>query len=105
MNATPLTEAAVLHALRQVFDPELGMDIVALGLIYHVAIEGRRIRVSMTLTSPGCPMGESIRGGAQVALLNLDGVTDAKVELVFDPPWNPSMIVEQPTYDVDALWR
>ena len=92
MNAHPLTEAAVLDALRLVIDPELGMNIVDLGLIYGVSVEGSRVRVTMTLTTAGCPMGESIRGGAEMALLNLEAVTDAHVELVFDPPWHPAMI-------------
>lgn len=92
MNANPLTEAAVLDALRQVLDPEIGMNIVDLGLIYDLAIAGSGVRVAMTLTSAGCPMGESIRGGTEIALLNLAGVTAAHVELVFDPPWHPGMI-------------
>jgi metal-sulfur cluster biosynthetic enzyme len=92
MNPNPLTEAAVLDALRQVLDPEIGMNIVDLGLIYDVAVTGSAVRVAMTLTSAGCPMGESIRGGAELALLNLENVTGAQVELVFDPPWHPGMI-------------
>jgi metal-sulfur cluster biosynthetic enzyme len=92
MNSNPVTEAAVLTALRQVIDPEVGMDIVDLGLIYDVAITGSQVRVAMTLTSAGCPMGESLRSGAQFAVLNLDGVTDVDIELVFDPPWTPAMI-------------
>ena len=92
MTNEVLTEAAVLDALRLVIDPEIGMNIVDLGLIYDVAIEGSRARVTMTLTSAGCPMGESIRGGAEMALLNLEALTDAQVELVFDPPWHPGMI-------------
>ena len=92
MTNEVLTEAAVLDALRLVIDPEIGMNIVDLGLIYDVAIEASRARVTMTLTSAGCPMGESIRGGAEMALLNLEAVTDAQVELVFDPPWHPAMI-------------
>ena len=96
MNANSLTETDVLNALRQVLDPEIGMSIVDLGLIYDVAITGSTVRVAMTLTSAGCPMGDSIRGGAEMALLNLEGVTDAQVELVFDPPWHPAMI-SQPT--------
>jgi metal-sulfur cluster biosynthetic enzyme len=95
MISHELNEAAVLAALRQVIDPEIGMNIVDLGMIYGVAIEGARVRVAMTLTSPGCPMAESIRGGAQLALLNLEGVSDAEVELVFDPPWSPAMM-QQP---------
>ena len=94
MSANQLTEAAVLDALRLVIDPEIGMNIVDLGLIYDVAIQGSRVRVAMTLTTAGCPMGESIRGGAEMALLNLEAVTDAQVELVFDPPWHPGMINE-----------
>ncbi|HMP82272.1 MAG TPA: metal-sulfur cluster assembly factor [Verrucomicrobiota bacterium] len=93
MNSQPLSENAVLDALRQVIDPELGMSIVDLGLIYDVAIVDSRVNVTMTLTSAGCPMGESIRSGAEIALMNLDGVTDAHVELVFDPPWHPAMII------------
>ena len=87
-------EATVLDALRQVLDPELGMNIVDLGLIYDIAITGSTVRVAMTLTSAGCPMGESIRGGAEIALLNMSGVTEAQVELVFDPPWHPGMVSE-----------
>ena len=92
MNDNRLTETVVLDALRLVIDPEIGMNIVDLGLIYDVAVEGSRVRVTMTLTTAGCPMGESIRGGAEMALLNLDAVSDAQVELVFDPPWHPGMI-------------
>jgi len=92
MNSNPLTETAVLDALRQVLDPEIGMNIVDLGLIYDVKIAGSEVRVAMTLTTAGCPMSESIRSGAELALLNLAGVAAAHVELVFDPPWHPGMI-------------
>lgn len=97
MNTTQLTEAEVLAALRQVIDPEIGMNLVDLGLIYDVKISGAEVRVAMTLTSAGCPMGESIRSGAELALLNLAGVTVAQVEIVFDPPWHPGMIVQTTT--------
>jgi len=92
MTNHPLTEAIVLDALRQVLDPEIGMNIVDLGLIYDVAITGPSVHVKMTLTSAGCPMSESIRGGAEVALLNHPAISAAQVELVFDPPWHPGMI-------------
>jgi metal-sulfur cluster biosynthetic enzyme len=92
MTANPLTEATVLDALRQVIDPEVGMSIVDLGLIYDIRLESSRVHVAMTLTSAGCPMGESIRSGAEMALLTLPGVNEALVELVFDPPWHPRMI-------------
>ena len=94
MNPPPVTEAAALEALRAVIDPELGCNIVDLGLVYDVAIIDTKVKVTMTLTTPGCPMHESLCAGVQMALLNLDGVDDAEVELVWDPPWHPSMMTE-----------
>jgi metal-sulfur cluster biosynthetic enzyme len=94
MTATPVTEDQVMQALRQVIDPEIGCNIVDLGLIYNVAIAGGKVAIQMTLTTAGCPLHESIAGGVQVALLNLEGVDEAEVELVWDPPWNPMMMTE-----------
>lgn len=91
---TTITETAVLEKLRQVIDPELGCNIVDLGLIYGVTITDAKVAVAMTLTTPGCPMHESIRWGAQNALLQLDGVQAAEVEVVWDPPWDPSMMTD-----------
>jgi metal-sulfur cluster biosynthetic enzyme len=91
-TTTGITEAVILETLRQVIDPELGCNIVDLGLIYSVSITRERVTVAMTLTTPGCPMHESIRWGAQTALLGLEGVEDAEVQLVWDPPWHPSMM-------------
>jgi metal-sulfur cluster biosynthetic enzyme len=88
------SEAQVLEALRQVIDPELGCNVVDLGLIYSVTIEAGRISVAMTLTTPGCPMHESLRMGAERALLNLNGVADVEVTVVWDPPWHPGMMSE-----------
>ena len=95
MNALPLTEEFVLEALRQVIDPELGCNIVDLGLIYGVELTGTTVRVTMTLTTPGCPMHDSISQGAQSLLLSLPGVTDAEVSVVWDPPWHPSMMTDE----------
>ena len=94
MNTHPIEEETVLQTLRQVIDPELGCNIVDLGLVYSTTITGTKVSVVMTLTTPGCPMHESIRWGAQNALLNLQGVEDAQVEIVWDPPWHPSMMTE-----------
>ncbi|MCX6893977.1 MAG: metal-sulfur cluster assembly factor [Verrucomicrobia bacterium] len=90
----PLDETTVLQTLRQVIDPELGCNIVDLGLIYDIAITGAAVAVTMTLTTPGCPMSESIRLGVQNALLNLEGVADAEVTVVWEPPWNPAMMTD-----------
>jgi len=94
MTIPEITEAAVVETLRQVIDPEIGCNIVDLGLIYSVGITGSTVGVTMTLTTPGCPMHESIRWGVKEALLNLEGVEDAEVDLVWDPPWHPSMMTE-----------
>jgi len=91
---TTVSEAAILETLRQVIDPELGCNIVDLGLIYGVTITGAKVAVVMTLTTPGCPMHESLRWGAQQALLTLEGVEAAEVAVVWDPPWHPSMMTE-----------
>lgn len=89
-----LTETAVLDTLREVIDPELGCNIVDLGLVYSVSIVESSVTVRMTLTTPGCPMHESIRWGAEEALLNLHGVEAAEVIVVWEPPWHPSMMTE-----------
>jgi metal-sulfur cluster biosynthetic enzyme len=94
MTTNIISEEAVLDTLRQVVDPELGCNIVDLGLVYSVSVSGQSIAVTMTLTTPGCPMHESIRWGARNALLQLEGVEAADVEVVWDPPWHPSMMTE-----------
>jgi metal-sulfur cluster biosynthetic enzyme len=95
MNTPPLTETIILETLRLVIDPELGCNIVDLGLIYSVNITGGHVIVTMTLTTPGCPMSESISHGARSALLGIADVTEADIEIVWDPPWHPSMMTEE----------
>ena len=92
MTLPIIDESSVLNVLRQVIDPELDCNIVDLGLIYGIQIEGAKIRVSMTLTTPGCPMHESIRWGVHNTLLNLEEIDDVEVDVVWDPPWNPAMM-------------
>jgi metal-sulfur cluster biosynthetic enzyme len=87
-----LTEQEVWDQLRNCYDPEIPLNIVDLGLIYDVAIDGPRIDVKMTLTAPGCHMGGQIAGDVQSKLLALEQVEEANVELVWDPPWHQSMI-------------
>ena len=94
MTSSAITEELVVETLRQVLDPELGCNIVDLGLVYSVQIQDGHVAVFMTLTTPGCPMHESISLGARNALLCLQGVASAQVEVVWDPPWNPSMMTE-----------
>jgi metal-sulfur cluster biosynthetic enzyme len=87
-----LTEEVVRQALRKVKDPEAGINIVDLGLIYDVAIEQGKVDVKMTLTSPGCPAGPQIMGDTDEAVRALDGVKDVRVELVWEPYWTPERI-------------
>jgi len=94
MTTTPLTDELVLETLRQVIDPEIGINIVDLGLVYNYAYADGKLTVTMTLTTPGCPMHDSIADGVKNILLSLDGVTDVDVQVVWDPPWHPSMMSE-----------
>jgi metal-sulfur cluster biosynthetic enzyme len=95
MQPTQLDEHLILETLRQVVDPEIDCNIVDLGLIYGTQIDGRKVTVQMTLTTQGCPMHESIARGVKNALLSLEAVEEAEVEIVWDPPWNPSMMTDQ----------
>jgi metal-sulfur cluster biosynthetic enzyme len=85
---------AVIEALHQVEDPELGMDIVDLGLLYDVEVEGPKVKVSYTLTSMGCPAGAMIQEDIDRVVSELDGVEDVQSELTFDPPWSPERMSE-----------
>ena len=91
----PVDEAQVWNALRQVIDPEIGCNIVDLGLVYGIEISDASVVVKMTLTTRGCPMHESIAQGVQWALLGIEGVEAAAVEVVWDPPWDPAMMTER----------
>jgi metal-sulfur cluster biosynthetic enzyme len=83
------TRNEVIEALRQVEDPELGMDIVDLGLLYDVEVEGPRVKVTHSLTSMGCPVGPLIQEDINRVTSELPGVEDVDVELTWDPPWTP----------------
>ncbi len=92
-------EENVWHQLKQVYDPEIPVDIVNLGLVYDCSLEesdGKTVvNVRMTLTAPGCGMGPVIAADAQSRLMTIDQIDDARVELVWDPPWNQDMISEE----------
>ena len=83
------TKEEVREALRQVEDPELGMDIVDLGLLYDVEVEGPKVKLTYSLTSMGCPAGPLIAGDMERVTREVEGVEDVEMELVFDPPWTP----------------
>lgn len=86
---------AIYNALRQVYDPELGLDIVSMGLIYRLEAEGDRIKIDMTLTTPGCPVSESLPEMARIAAadaLGPEGADRIDFQVVWDPPWCPDLI-------------
>jgi metal-sulfur cluster biosynthetic enzyme len=83
------SEQEVVEALRGVEDPELGMDIVELGLFYDAELDGPNVKVTYTLTSMGCPAGPMIEDDIQRVLREIPGVGEVESELTFDPPWTP----------------
>ncbi len=90
-----LTEETVMEALSQVYDPEIPINVVDLGLIYGVDIKGDKVHVRMTMTTPGCPLHGVMTSEAKMRVLALDGVNDAEVELVWEPAWTPDRISDR----------
>jgi metal-sulfur cluster biosynthetic enzyme len=86
------TKNEVIEALREVEDPELGMDIVELGLMYDVEVEGPKVKVVHSLTSMGCPAGPMIQEGIYEAAQRVPGVEEVEVELTWEPPWTPELM-------------
>lgn len=89
-GAVTLDQAKLV--LRRVKDPELNLNIVDLGLIYEIQVEGIDINVDMSLTSPGCPSGPEIMGEAEKQLRTVPGVGEVKINLIWSPPWTPDRI-------------
>lgn len=85
----PVTEKDVKDALKGVRDPELGLDLVVLGLVYDVEVDGDSVHATISLTSPMCPVADQIVDQAREAIAGVEGVENAEVELTFDPPWSP----------------
>src|SRR6266511_4355694 len=94
-----LTEDQVLEALRNVFDPELGINIVDLGLVYSVKIEDGVVHIEYTLTTMGCPIGPLIEQQMQQLLATVPGVDGVDAEMVLRPPWSPEMMSEEAKAD------
>jgi metal-sulfur cluster biosynthetic enzyme len=84
-----VTEKDIEKALKGVKDPELGIDLVVLGLIYDIEVDGADVKMVMSLTSPMCPVAGEIVEQAKDAILSVEGVGDVDVDLTFDPPWTP----------------
>ncbi|GIW42666.1 MAG: putative Fe-S cluster assembly protein SufT [Candidatus Binatia bacterium] len=106
--AGPVDEKQIWDALRNVYDPEIPVNIVELGLVYELRTEphpegGTKVYVKMTLTAPGCGMGEFIAADAKRRIEAIPGVKEAEVELVFDPPWSQDMMSEAAKLELGLL--
>jgi len=106
MNDTAVTRDRVFEALQPIQDPELRLGVVDLGLVYDAEIgaEGKDVTVKMTLTSPGCPFGPMILSTVHEVVALIPGVENVKVELVWEPPWNPALMASDEVKDVLGIW-
>ena len=89
-----VTKDEIIEALKDVYDPEIPVNVVDLGLVYDCAVDEGMVDVKMTLTFPGCGMGPYIAQQAEWRIAEIDAVEDVNVEMVFDPPWSPDLITE-----------
>ncbi|AHF80734.1 Hypothetical protein TES1_1356 [Thermococcus paralvinellae] len=91
-----LSKEVILEKLKEVVDPEIGIDVVNLGLIYELDIRpDNTVYVKMTMTTPGCPLTMWLLKAVEEKILEIPGVKDAEIELTFDPPWTPERISEE----------
>ena len=93
----------IIEALKNVFDPEIPVDIYNLGLIYDIRVNGGAVEIDMTMTSPTCPMAEEIMDDARRAAESVPGVNDIKINLVWDPPWEISHMSDEARLELDLM--
>ena len=98
------TREELMTRLAEVKDPEINMSIVELGLVYDVTFEDGDVLVTMTLTSPGCPLGPVIRGEAYAKLKQIPGVKDVDVQIVWNPPWDPRTMASEDVRMTLGIW-
>jgi FeS assembly SUF system protein len=98
-----ITEDNIILALKTVYDPEIPVDIYELGLIYDIKIQDKNVHVLMTLTSPNCPVAESLPVEVQETVRSVKGVDDATVELTFEPPFTSDMMSEEAKFELGMM--
>lgn len=94
---------AVVGALKEIYDPEIPVNIYDLGLIYNVEVNGGHVHVTMTLTTPHCPVAESMPGEVELRVGAVPGVGDCEVHLVWDPPWSPANMTDEARLELGML--
>lgn len=93
---TQPSDDEIINSLKTVSDPELGVNIIDLGLVYRIDLDDDgQAQIYMTLTSPGCPAGPEIKHDVQEAVSSLDGISDVRIQFVFNPPWSPAMMSQE----------
>lgn len=103
-SGPPTLEDQVVEALKSIYDPEIPVNIYELGLIYSVDVAaGGDTKITMTLTSPACPVAGSLPGEVESRVMDVEGVTSCDVEIVWDPQWNPSMMSEAARLELGLL--
>ncbi len=93
-DTSVITKEDVEEAMKDVYDPEIPVNVVDLGLVYNIDVTEGNVYVQMTLTAPGCGMGPMIAQQAEWRIAEMEGVEDVEVEMTFDPPWTPDLISE-----------
>jgi len=103
----PALKEALLSALREIKDPEVGLNVLDLGLVYRVDFDREKgaVLLKLTLTTPACPMGDALVEGIRRRLLQVEGVEEVRVELVFDPPWTPARITPEGRAELGRMGR
>lgn len=96
-----MTELDIITAIKNVYDPEIPVDVYNLGLIYKIDINGDSVNIDMTLTSPNCPMADELPVWVEDAVMKVPGVKSAKVNLVWQPAWNLDMMSEEARFQLD----
>ncbi len=97
-------EEKIIEAIKKVYDPEIPVDVYELGLIYSLTIEpGGKIKLTMTLTSPACPVAESLPMEVQEKIYGVEGVTDVDLQVVFNPPWTKEKMSEEARFALDMF--
>ena len=102
-TAAQVREEDVIEVLRECYDPEIPVNIIDLGLVYDVKIQPERVDIKMTLTALGCPMAAEVMTDVRDHLLQLRGIEDAGVELVYEPPWTPERMTEDARWELGML--
>jgi metal-sulfur cluster biosynthetic enzyme len=103
MMSVMATESDIREALRQVLDPEVGINIVDLGLVYRIETDGTRARIVMTMTSPACPLVDYLKELVTSAISEqVPGVTDVQIVIEWEPPWDPEMMSDQARRQLDG---